>query len=73
VSPALDLRSFYHSERRVRLTEMLRQLREKRYSGAVILHLQNGIPRLVEVPRVQVALREDFDKQEKSSVELSPT
>ena len=52
---------------------MLRQLREKRYSGAIILHLQNGIPRLVEVPKVQVALREDFDKPVEVRVELSPT
>lgn len=57
----------------MRLSEILKQLREKRYSGSIILHLQNGIPRLVEVPRTQVVLREDFDKPVDVRVELSPT
>ena len=57
----------------MRLSEFFRRLLVKRYSGTVVLHFQNGTPKLVEIPNTRVNLREDFDKAEVTSVESQAT
>lgn len=57
----------------MRLSEFLRLQFEKRYSGAVVLHFQNGIPRLIEIPQTRIPLRETLDNPAGESAESRAT
>jgi hypothetical protein len=45
----------------MRLSEVLAMLKGKKYTGAVLLHFQSGIPKLMEIPKVRLTIREPYD------------
>jgi hypothetical protein len=41
-------------------------LKDKKYTGAVLLHFQTGVPRLMEIPKVRLTIRETYDVDRKA-------